>query len=76
MALAQARSERLVDFPTSGEHFEFLSDPDDERALVFLFSVDPGGGVEQRHHHLHQVAREPSTSRSATRSESSVPVRR
>ncbi|MEZ5239194.1 MAG: cupin domain-containing protein [Microthrixaceae bacterium] len=43
-----------VDFPISGEHFRFLSDPGDSDHLVFDFVVDPGGGVPLRHQHADQ----------------------
>lgn len=44
-----------VDFATSGEHFEFRSDPADPNRLLFDFVVDPGGGVPLRHRHPDQT---------------------
>jgi quercetin dioxygenase-like cupin family protein len=48
-------SETRVTFPLSGEHFEFVSPPEDRSRFTFDFRVDPGGGVTQEHRHAGQV---------------------
>lgn len=54
MTTAAAHTENRISFPTSGEHFEFRSPPEDRERFVFGFVVDPGGGVPLRHQHLRQ----------------------